>query len=59
MNHAKIDLADLDPLCGELFVRSLGLVVARLVCWASNFSCASTGGVIQLYIFSKWLTKLY
>ena len=32
------------------FVRHLGFVIALSVCWKINFSCASTGGAIQLYL---------
>ena len=37
----------------ELYVRGLGFVVALLVCSRVNLLCASTGGVILLYIAGK------
>ena len=48
MDHTKIDPADLNSSCRELFVRSLGFVVDLSVRWEINVSCASIGGAIQL-----------
>ena len=49
MNHTKICTADLDSPCREFSNGGLGFVVAFLVFWGINFSCASTRNPIQLY----------
>ena len=56
MNFTKIDPADLNFLRRELSNGGLGIVEALMVCWQSIFSCACTGGPIQLYRVSP--TKL-
>ena len=48
MDHTKIDSADLESSRRELSVRRLEFVVALSVRSGINFSCASTGGTIQL-----------
>ena len=45
--------ADLDSPRRELSNCGLGIVVALLVRWQINFSCASTGSAIQLYATAK------
>ena len=49
MDHTKIYLADLDSPYQELFVCDLKFVAALLVCWEIVFTCAFTGGAINLY----------
>ena len=52
-DHRKWNLKDLNSSCRELSDGGLGIVVALLVCWQINFSCACTGGQTQLYLKSK------
>ena len=40
MDHTKPDTTELDSPQQELFVRGFGFVVAPLVCWQNNVSCA-------------------
>ena len=49
MNFTKIVKADFDSPRRELSNNGLGIVVALLVFPAINFSCVSTGGLIQLW----------
>ena len=58
MDHAKIVPADLDSPYGELSVRGLGFVILALF-WGFYFSCASTGGAIQLCVCSSISTNTY
>ena len=52
MHRAKIYTAELDSPRQEFSVRRLGFVVALSVYSGINFSYASTGGAIQLYVHS-------
>ena len=52
MDHTKMDQADLDSPCQGLSVRGLGFVVAFSVCSGIDLLCASTRGLIQLYLAS-------
>ena len=56
MDQTKIVPADLDSPHRELSNGGLGIVVALLVRRGIDFSCASTGDPIQLYLFLR--TKL-
>ena len=49
MNFTKIDKADLNYPCRELFVRGLGFAVALSVFWSIDFVCACIGDPIQLF----------
>ena len=49
MDHTKIVPADPGSPCQELSVRGLRFLIALLI-FLNYFSCASTGGPIQLYI---------
>ena len=53
----KIDEEDLDSSCREFSNGGLGFVVARLVRSGIDFSCASTGGPIQLYLILAIIDK--
>ena len=61
MGRTKIVPADLDSSRRELSNRGLGIIVALLFRRGIDFSCASTGGPIQLYnplrLKSDWLKR--
>ena len=59
MDDTTLNPADIDSLRRELYVCSLGFVVAIAVPWQIMCVCVSTGGAIQLYSCETHTCKTY